>query len=274
MASRLRGQFSTAALILSVIALVFALMGGAYAASNAQTSKKAKVVKGPPGKQGKQGPAGPAGAPGAKGDAGAAGLKGDAGAKGENGAPGAPGASGKSVELSPIPVAGPDCAGQGGTEVIVEGELSGEEVCNGKEGSPWTAGGTLPPGATETGTWSFNGTNADTEGIYVPISFPIKLAAPIAREHIHIQTDPDFATFCDAINVIVPKAPPGELCVYAEPFVNATFDSITGIAPTGEVEAVTKVGGIMHFTLTGTGYGFGSWAVTGCGEGAPCPPEG
>ena len=36
MASRLREQFNTSALILSVIALVFALMGGAYAASSAR----------------------------------------------------------------------------------------------------------------------------------------------------------------------------------------------------------------------------------------------
>src|SRR5262249_48656332 len=45
--SALRGQFSTAALILSVVAIVAALAGGAIAANGAHSSKT-KVVKGPP----------------------------------------------------------------------------------------------------------------------------------------------------------------------------------------------------------------------------------
>lgn len=53
------------------------------------------------------------------------------------------------------------------------------EVCNGEEGptgDPWTAGGTLPNGETETGVWAFNITAGAGE-VYAPISFPIPLAA-------------------------------------------------------------------------------------------------
>src|SRR6188472_2090585 len=97
MFSTLRNRFGIPGVI-SVIALVFAMFGGAYAASNSSGGGKAtasakakKGPRGPKGATGPAGPAGPAGPTGAKGDAGAP------GANGTNGAPGTPGAAGKSV---------------------------------------------------------------------------------------------------------------------------------------------------------------------------------
>ena len=82
MFSTLRNRFGIPGVI-SVIALVFAMFGGAYAASNSSGGGKAtasaKAKKGPKGPKGATGPAGPAGA---AGPAGPAGPKGDAGATG------------------------------------------------------------------------------------------------------------------------------------------------------------------------------------------------
>jgi hypothetical protein len=289
MLSPLRNRFGIPGVI-AVIALVFAMLGGAYAATNssgggkATASAKAKRgPKGPKGATGPVGPQGPAGLSGGKGD------KGDKGDAGTNGTPGSPGAPGKSVTVAEVIPGEEECEELGGAIVKVQGATEGTEVCNGEEGEkgekgdPWTADGTLPPGATETGTWGFNGTTGDNPGVYAAISFPIKLAEGLEREHIHIQTDPDFSPFCgEAINGVYfsPTSLPGELCVYVNeaitesvPFVNATFDSITPISLSGEVEEVSVVGGLLHFTMTGVGYGFGSFAVTGCSQAVGDPNE-
>jgi hypothetical protein len=101
MFERIHQKLGTAGFIISIVALVAALGGGAYAASGALTGKQkkevekiAKKVGGKPGPAGAQGPAGPAGAPGAKGDAGTAGTNGTNGTNGTDGAPGAPGLTG------------------------------------------------------------------------------------------------------------------------------------------------------------------------------------
>lgn len=262
MSSRIREQFSTTALILSVIALVFALMGGAYAASGPQASQsKAKAKKGPPGPRGKTGPAGPAGPVGPVGPAGPAGAKGDAGAAGQNG---------KSVTVTEIEEGEPECEERGGAEVKQEGAASGVEICTGEEGSPWTAGGTLPKGSTETGTWAFTANDADTE-ILVPISFPIQLSkGELEGTEVHFQSDADFATKCPGGTAIKPLAPSGELCVYFNTFggapINATF---RGIFPASQLvePGATRAGAILAFTFSGaageTAIGAGTWAVTG-----------
>ena len=54
---------------------------------------------------------------------------------------------------------------------------AGETGPASKEDSPWTAGGTLPSGKTETGTWAFT-KNAEGQ-IRVPISFPIPTNQPL-----------------------------------------------------------------------------------------------
>jgi hypothetical protein len=98
MLSLLRNRFGVPGVI-AVIALVFAMLGGAYAATQSSrtgglTAKQKKEVKaiaksfqgtGPAGPAGPTGPAGPAGPQGAAGTAGAKGDQGEPGADGETG---------------------------------------------------------------------------------------------------------------------------------------------------------------------------------------------
>jgi hypothetical protein len=271
MYSRIREQFSTTALILSLLALVFAATGGAYAATSAQTSKKPKVVKGPPGprgKQGKPGAAGPTGPQGPAGPAGASGAKGD------------PGQNGKSVLVTKIEAEEGKCEERSGAEVKTEGSATGVEVCSGEdgapgvEGSPWTAGGVLPPGKTETGVWSFTGDELDGEELLAPISYPLPLKpgqAP-AEEHVHFQGEATFAASCETPNP--PAAKPGELCIYnfgglsEDALLHAAYVSVTPATsgPNGEEPRSGLSGALIQFKFTGNpgevARGYGTWAVT------------
>lgn len=85
MFAKLHGQFGSAGLALSIVAIVLALGGGAYAANHA-TASKAKA--GPRGKTGKTGPAGSPGPAGPVGLQGKEGPEGKQGPKGENGTTG------------------------------------------------------------------------------------------------------------------------------------------------------------------------------------------
>ncbi len=138
---RLREPFGKAGLTVAVIALVFAMLGGAYAAGGLNAKQKKEVKAIAKSFQG-TGPAGAAGPAGAKGDTGAAGAKGDTGAKGEKGEKGEKGPKGD----------------------------------KGEKGDPWTAGGTLPVGSTETGAWNIKMVSGAGE---TSLSFPIPLATAI-----------------------------------------------------------------------------------------------
>jgi hypothetical protein len=135
--------------VVAVVALVFALSGGAYAAGRyVVTSTKQispKVLKALKGANGKNGVAG---APGAAGPAGPAGP---AGGKGETGAAGSAGGAGKE---GPKGVEGPE----------------------GPEGSPWTAGGVLPEGKTETGAWSVQSFSESLALSSVSFAIPLEVA--------------------------------------------------------------------------------------------------
>ena len=183
--------------IISVAALVFAMLGGAYAASNsdsgpmatvskAKKKAKKKAAKAKRGPRGPKGPAGPAGGAGPAGPAGSAGAKGDTGAAGQAGPAGragADGAAGQSVTTAVEPPFG-ECGEQEG--VRLNSASGANFVCNGapgpqgSAGSPWIPDNTLPAGATQTGAWAFGryATEAPSEAL-VPISFPIPLAAPL-----------------------------------------------------------------------------------------------
>jgi hypothetical protein len=158
------------AMVIAGLALVFAMTGGAYAAkkyliiSTKQISpsvlKQLQGKAGPAGANGAQGPAGlqgPAGAAGAKGDTGAAGKDGAQGSEGPAGPAGATGATGNSGVKG--------LAGATGA--------TGATGAAGAAGSPWTAGGTLPKGSSETGSWAVP--DSESGGI-TQISFPIPLA--------------------------------------------------------------------------------------------------
>jgi hypothetical protein len=215
MLHRMREQFSPAALVLSIAAIVLALVGGAYAANQATTSKAKAGPRGPRGPRGKTGPTGPAGING---------INGTNGKDGTAGTPGTNGTNGKSVSVVSFNGAKGTCA-EGGVEVEVEGSGTKHYVCNGKagtgggggggiEGTPSGTGGsngecvgvggveieveenvsyicngepgaihpgeTLPKGATETGVISEFGKEGVTEGPFSSaLSFPIPLASPL-----------------------------------------------------------------------------------------------
>jgi len=251
MFSTLRNRFGIPGVI-SVIALVFAMVGGAFAANNLGDSGKSatasakKAAKGPRGPRGATGPAGPAGA---AGPAGPAGAKGDAGANGSNGAPGKDGTVGKdgvSVTVNEFEGVGGTCD-EGGIEV----ESASPEpayVCSGKPGSPWVAGGTLPSGETLIGAWG--GVVGEAEFAFVPISFGIPLTSNASN---HFAPNPN----CPGTPTN-PAAEPGHLCVYVTGSENVG-ESVIGseyITPTG-------VGGaIVNLEGSPGGYAFGAWAVT------------
>jgi Collagen triple helix repeat (20 copies) len=154
--------FGKAGLTVAILALVMAMVGGAWAAAGLNSKQKKEVTKIAKKFAGKPG------APGATGPAGTNGTNGAPGPKGETGAPGAPGAPGKDGK-----------PGEEGPE-----GAPGSPGPKGDPGNPWTAAGTLPSGSTETGTWGVNyvtGFNLQQ----VPISFPIPLAAGLDASHVH-----------------------------------------------------------------------------------------
>jgi hypothetical protein len=123
----LREPFGKAGLIVAIVALVFALAGGAIAANNALTGKQKKEVtkiakkfvgnyskatasakakqgkQGKTGKTGPQGPAGPAGPAGAKGDTGTNGKDGTNGTNGKEGPEGKAGKDGTTGFTETLP---------------------------------------------------------------------------------------------------------------------------------------------------------------------------
>jgi hypothetical protein len=257
-------------LTVAVIALIFALAGGALAASGALTGKQKKEVTKIAKKY-----AGENGAPGANGKDGVNGKD------GANGTSGAPGKDGESVNISAATLG--ECSAGGtkftnatGTSKACNGKEGepGEQGEAGPEGQPWTAGGTLPPGATETGSWAFNGTEEDKFGIWTPISFSIPLSAGLEPSHIHYlpQGTPGSGPCPGGVNA--PKALPGELCIYAGEVFQASFRNAFKYQEES-AEGASAGGALLIFDPTGeTAVGAGSFAVTGCstevGSPAPC----
>jgi hypothetical protein len=290
MLSPLRNRFGIPGVI-SVIALVFAMFGGAYAATNSGGSGKATAsAKGKPGPRGPRGPKGPAGptgpqgAAGANGKDGAQGAKGDAGQQGQQGQQGTQGnagTNGKSVTLATEPE-GANCE-KGGTKVEIEGTPASKKyVCNGKPGavgSPWTAGGTLPIGATETGTWSAAQELEQEEfppghasvSVVVPISFNIQLSDQLSSSNVHSFLDSNFSDFDESGpgtagctgSIGEPTAPIGHLCVYGEDFfggLNALeIQKWSAVSGTG----ATPAGAALFLNFSGFSNPGGTWAVTG-----------
>lgn len=292
MLSSFRDRFGTAGVVIAVIALVAALGGTALAASGALTGKQKKEVEkiakkfqgtGP---AGAQGPAGPAGAKGDKGDSGNAGS---AGASGKNAEaisfPGTKGPIGGvtctegGLEVTSASATTLVCNGKKGTagKSVTSEELDpGDENCpnGGSEfeatsvtyacnGSPWTAGGVLPKGATETGMWSYGEiavhveneeTGEKSGSAYASLSFPVPLKESVSSENLHFLEPGETTADCLG-NVGDPKAKEGHLCIYAAETDAAPF--FVGLP--------TKAGAILFFTGEDAGLkaGYGSFAVTG-----------
>jgi hypothetical protein len=208
--------------VISVLALVFAMLGGAYAATGsggggatASATKGPPGPRGPRGKRGKPGPAGPVGPAGAVGPAGPAGAKGDTGPEGKQGEKGAKGEKGE----------------------------EGEE---GEEGSPWTAGGTLPSGETETGSWAATET---TNVVSLPFNIPLT-AAPTVEFH---EQGGEPTENCPG-SVSEPTAKQGFLCIYTQLLAGLKYEPNFGFPYS------FPQGAAIFFKEAGLAVG--TWAVT------------
>jgi hypothetical protein len=249
--------------VAATLALVFAMSGGALAAghylltSTGQISPKVlKALKGksgPAGAQGTQGAKGDAGTPGAQGAKGETSAAGAQGAKGETGPTGATGATGTAGAKGPV----------------------------GPAGSPWTAGGTLPNGATETGVWSVSRPPESFDEVAPLASFTVPLAEPPTfkligagegegepkenaqarkeNEERKAKDEPELPlpipTDCKG-NWEKPSAAPGNLCV----FEKTVPENVEEVIP-----VVTTAGALVSFVPNAemAVRGTGSWAVTG-----------
>jgi len=268
--------------VVATLALVFAMSGGALAASKFLITST-KQIK-PSVLASLKGKAGANGTAGAQGATGPAGPQGPAGAKGENGASGTNGEGVASANLT----AGQEGCKEGGSKFTVGGKTT--TACNGEKGKagaqgppgePWTAGGTLPEGSTETGTWTISqtakkGKEATEElGLTRPstaISFPIPLAAPIAEANVKIfeGLNPTIPTGCTGTvveeeSVADLKAEPGNLCVWIRARKNITTSNLASFDPEAGVRGAGTHGAIFSVSIGVAEESFaeGTWAVTG-----------
>ena len=286
MFSRLRKRL-TYTNVAMTLALVFAMTGGAYAASKFVITStkqiKPSVLKQ---LQGKAGKAGAAGANGANGAQGTAGANGKDGANGTNGTNGAPGTNGTSVASAKL--ATKTACAEGGSEfTAAEGKKT--TACN---GSPWTAGGTLPSEKTETGSWAAgpiaeaNVPEPAFHTLYVPISFNVPLAAPLANpanctvtqcrvhfvmtngKELNGEFNEETSTQCKG-SAAAPTAEPGNLCVYvgqvhtvlgADGFI---ADPSIEFPDSGGAGGAATTGATLGLAIQGAeSRASGTWAVT------------
>jgi len=230
MFSPLRNRFGIPGVI-SIIALVFAMAGGAFAAkslnsggSKATSSASGKKgPRGPRGPRGKQGPTGPQGPVGAKGDTGAAGANGTNGSNGVAGPTGPTGVTGQNGAIGATGATGAAGVGTAGA--------TGPTGATGETGFTET----LPSGAIEVGTWS--GTVGASGLDFAPLSFPIPLAADLEEAKVHIIGEGGTGgPGCTGGKANTPKVgiEAGHLCVYVF--------SVFGGEELVEVKAVRKAG--------------------------------
>jgi hypothetical protein len=258
---RIHQKLGTAGFVISIVALVAALGGGAYAAKNGLTGKQKKevekIARKYAGKNGAPGASGPAGSAGAKGDKGDAGTNGTNGSSGTAGAKGDPGATGEAGTCS---VKIPTCV--------------------------------LPNGATVGGAWS--SPSAGNEAVvpaFTSISFGLRVApapttlfearfegiryakvigngtkevfgpnkTPGGAEEI-AEDGEAFEAACPG-SAAAPAATEGFLCVYIGAQSETGISSPTAVEPTNN-QAANEFGVNLPFEVAPTGWMTGSWAVT------------
>lgn len=265
MFSSLRNHFGIPGVI-AVIALVFAMIGGAYAATGgnplAKSSKQKKSNAGLTAKQKKEvkeiakGAPGPQGPAGSNGSAGSAGGQGPIGPQGVQGVPGTPGAKGDA-------------------------------------GNPWAVGGTLPEKATLIGTYSADSEETTFGALGAGSLNKEETALSSASFSLAVESSPTFhfvpgssanangygtdeANGCPGVDAEgVPQAESGTFCVYG--YAGKIFggsistDSATVASKNPSLEdseTVSPGGTILKMTcptgaLNGICYARGLWAVTG-----------
>lgn len=260
---RLKEPFGKAGLTVAVIALVFAMIGGAWAAVGLNSKQKKEVTKIAKKYAGKQGPQGPQGLPGANGT------------NGKDGAAGAPGADGKGVTVATV-AAGANCPA-GGASFEKEGSGTKAYACNGTFSTE-----SLPSGQTLTGAWSVSGQNGEH---LATISFPIAVS-PAPTTLIQLGTfgvkakagtielfpsnsateqerEEAWEEACPG-SYAAPAAASGFLCMYT----GETKGAGTGISLSStSYEEAHEFGVSEPFNLSDASgeslYFKGSWAVTG-----------
>jgi hypothetical protein len=258
MISLIRKRF-TYANVAMTLALVLAMSGGAYAAKRYLITST-KQIKPSVLKQleGKTGPAGPAGPQGASGPAGKDGAN---GTNGKDGAPGAPGAPGESVTSKEVKTTETACNKLGGSSFTVVSKT--EYACN---GSPWTAGGTLPKGASEMGTWTIHEAVGDTAAL-ASLSFPVPLAEELKEGQVHfIEQGEAPPPGCEG-SFKEPLAVSKNLCVFTKVVVGLepVFKIGIGDPESLEIGAGKSGANLSLFTnkVTEEVLGIGDWVVTG-----------
>jgi hypothetical protein len=258
MFSRVKKHLTPSAFI-ALIALVFAVTGGAFAAtgngggsparataSSTHATLTASAAKKKAAPKPVRGPAGPKGATGATGPAGPAGATGPAG-------PGGP--AGPAGPAGPTGATGPAGSGSQGPQGI-----QGEKGEAGKNG---TTGFTsiLPAGKTEQGAWSTSKGDEESGLIleYAPISFVIPLKSVIAETSVHYLKAGEQETSECPGTAEQPKAAEGFLCVYTANEQHITYS---------EPSPRSTGGVVLEFvSSTPNSYAKGSWAMTAGSEG-------
>ena len=255
MFNRIHQKLGTAGFIISIVALVAALGGGAYAASGGLSGKQKKevetIAKKFAGKPGAPGTTGPAGTNGGKGDTGAAGTNGTAGTAGT------PGTNGKSVVIGNATTQ--NCS-SGGKTVEVEGSGTKSNICNGLTGFTET----LPSEKTETGSWIIGVTPENTNlPVTTSLSFPIPLSAGLDASHVkYVKKAETAPAGCTGGTAAAPTAEPGFLCVYAGQELFLTFSAIQNPGAATETNGAAATGAILRFAGEEEATAWGTWAVT------------
>jgi hypothetical protein len=238
MKRRLKEPFGKAGLTVAILALVMALVGGAYAAgglTKSQEKQVTKIAKKYAGKPGATGPAGPAGT---------------------NGTNGEPGKNGVSVTTSAATEV--ECP-SGGVKLTASNGSS--KVCNGTTGYTET----LPSKKTEQGEWVLSQSKSLIE-VSAPISFVIPLASAPTPHFIllngkELEYNAGTETFQEVTNTkclgteSAPQAKPGELCLYTK------FEFSVGKVRITPVDTFGAVVLSAEGAAAGA-YAQGSWAVT------------
>jgi hypothetical protein len=287
--------------VAATLALVFALTGGAFAATGggsnpshatltASAAKvKAKTKAGPRGPAGPKGATGAAGATGPGGPAGPAGPTGPAGGAGIQGTAGTNGTDGESVTNIKLVAGKQTTCPEGGAEFKV-GAGTATKACNGEKGVIHP-GETLAPEASETGAWTAGVIESASNGeglppvgdrLFVPVaSFTIPLEKPLGAHEVHYINPKGEEVLGNGATVQPPladcpgkaekpEAAPGNFCVYSAREEDVETGS-SGIfqAGTNREEGAGTTGAAETFRVTNTydPMDFGTWAVT-----APAAP--